>query len=108
MGLDFTSIPDREGAALYVLHNGNTVAVQRLTRLKDEITAASSHQVVLVDVNTPDGKNICEFYQINADSLPVAMIVADDDTIPYQWSGDAIPTNANDIIYQLNRISGGS
>jgi arginine repressor len=106
MGLDFTSIPDKEGAALYMLHNGNSIVLQQLTRLKDEIAATSQHQVVLVDVHTPDGEQIRDFYNINADSLPVLMIIADDDSILYQWSGSSIPTNGSDIVYQLNQING--
>lgn len=108
MGLDFTSIPDREGAALYVLHTGNTVDLQRLTRLTDEVAAATNHQIVLIGVNTPDGEKIRDFYDLDAGMLPIVMIVQDNDSIAMQWSGSSIPTSGSDIAYQLNRISGPS
>lgn len=107
MGLDFTSIRDREGAALYMLHTGNSVDLERLTRLKDDLAAAQdTHQVVLIDVQTPDGEKICEFYDIPLEQLPVAIIVQDDDSIAMRWDGNNIPESAADVAYQLNQISG--
>jgi hypothetical protein len=107
MGLDFTSIPDREGVALYMLHTGNTFELQRLTRLEDEITTATDHQVVLIDVNSSDGEQIRSFYSLDLEQLPTLLVIQDDDSIAYQWSGDAIPSSGTDIAYQLNQISGG-
>lgn len=105
MGLDFTDIPDREGAALYLLHTGNSVELDRLTRLKQDIEAHDSHQVVLIDVNTPDGEKVRDFYDIEAGSLPVALIIGDDDSIVFRWDNTAIPTAAGDVVYQLGRAS---
>ncbi len=104
MGLDFTSIPDKTGAALYILHTGSMLEAERLEHLRDEISRTDNHQVVLVDVTTADGEKIRDFYDITADQLPVAMIIADDDSIAQQWSGDAIPA-ADVITYQLDQIS---
>jgi hypothetical protein len=108
MGLDFTSIPDREGAALYILHTGNTLDLERLTRLQAEIANEANHQIVLVDVNTADGEQIRAFYAIELESLPVLMIIGDDDSILYQWDSSSIPNNGSDIAYQLNQIASDS
>ncbi len=105
MGLDFTNIPDREGAALYIVHTGNSVELDRLEQLKRDIEAQDDHQVVLIDVNTPDGEKVRDFYDIDAGSLPVALIVADDDSIVFRWDNTAIPTAAGDVAYQLDRAS---
>ena len=105
MGLDFTDIPDRDGAALYILHTGNSVELDRLTRLKQAIEAQDNHQVVLIDVNSPDGEKVRDFYDIEAGVLPVAFIIADDDSIIFRWDNNAIPTSAGDITYQLGRAS---
>lgn len=105
MGLDFTSIPDRTGAALYVLHTGNSVELDRLERLKHDIETQDSHQVVLIDINTPDGEKVRDFYDLDAGQLPTALIIGDDDGIAFRWDGSAIPTAAGDIVYQLNRAS---
>jgi hypothetical protein len=104
MGLDFTDIPDREGAALYILHTGNTLELQKFQHLADEIATSDGHQAILVDVNTPDGEKIRDFYDIMPEQLPVVMVVKDDDSIAAQWAGSEIP--ASDVItYQLRQIS---
>ena len=104
MGLDFTSIPDRDGAALYILHTGNTLEIQNFQHLADEIATTDNHQVILVDISTPDGEKIRDFYDITPEQLPVAMIVNDDDSIATQWAGQAIPA-ADVIAFQLRQIS---
>lgn len=105
MGLDFTSIPDREGAAFYILHTGNMLELQKFEHLLGEIrTMDNDHQVMLIDVNTPDGEQVRDFYDIMPEQLPVAFIIQDDDSLAAQWPGPEIPT-ADVIVYQLRQIS---
>jgi hypothetical protein len=61
MGLDFTNIPDHTGAALYILHNRNSVETAKFARLAAAVQAVTSHQVVLVEATEPDGVKICDF-----------------------------------------------
>jgi hypothetical protein len=105
MGLDFTSIGDKTGAALYFIHTPNTLEIESLTRLAEDIRQQTPHQVVLIDVNTPDGENIRDFYDIMPEQLPVALIVRDDDSVAQMWSGEEIPTTASDIAFQLDQTS---
>ncbi len=105
MGLDFTNIADNDGAALYILHTRNTRETERFERLAADISKETRHQVVLLDVDTQDGEQVRDFYDITHDQLPAVLIVRDDDSIAYQWLGEYIPTSANDIIYQLRQIS---
>ncbi len=105
MGLDFTSIADKDGAALYALHNGSHQDTQTFTRLKEDIAKQTGHQIVLIDVNTPDGENVRDFYDILPEQLPAVFIVRDDDSIANLWLGSNIPTNPGDIAFHLRQIS---
>lgn len=105
MGLDFTHIADKQGAALYVLYGGSHQDQQTFTRLKEDIEKQTNHQVVLLDVTTPDGENVRDFYDIMPEQLPAVFIVKDDDSIAQMWSGTGIPTNPSDIAFHLRQIS---
>lgn len=105
MGLDFTNIKDSEGAALYILHTGNTIEGERLERLATEIKQDAPHQVVMLDVSTPDGEKVRDFYDITPSQLPAILIVRDDDSLAYQWFGSEIPTSGSDIAYRLRQTS---
>lgn len=105
MGLDFTSIPDSEGAALYILHTGNTRELGRFQRLADDVAKETTHQVALIDVNSAEGENVRDFYDIMPEQLPAALIIRDDDSIAHQWLGEYIPTSASDIVYHLRQTS---
>ena len=106
MGLDFTSIPDRHGAALYILHTSSTLELQNFERLADDIRKANGHsrQVVILDAKTPDGEKVRDFYDIMPEQLPAVFIVRDDDSLAQLWLATQAPT-ASDIAYQLNQIS---
>ncbi len=105
MGLDFTSIKDTEGAALYILHTGNTLENERLQRLAAEVQEQTQHQVVTLDVSTPDGEKVRDFYDITPGQLPAVLIVRDDDSLVYQWHGSEIPTSGSDIAYRLRQTN---
>lgn len=105
MPLEITSIPDREGAALYVVSSHDTATHQKLKRLVDEVSDLSQHQTALLEPGDGDARKILDFYDITEDRLPVAMIVNDDDTLVETWHGAYIPTNASDISYRLSQIS---
>ncbi|MGB4758442.1 MAG: hypothetical protein WBP26_00100 [Candidatus Saccharimonadales bacterium] len=105
MGLDFTNIKDGEGAALYILHAGNTLENERLQRLADEVQKNAPHQVVMLDVSTADGEKVRDFYDIMPEQLPAMLVVRDDDSLAYQWHGNEIPTSGSDIAYRLRQTS---
>lgn len=106
MGLDFTNIPDGEGAAVYVLHYPTFTDTKRFEELKKDVLSSSpGSQIVLLDVNGAQGEQVRDFYDITPESLPTVMLIADDDSIIYQWSGDAIPA-ADVICSQLRRANG--
>lgn len=104
MALEFTDIPDRNGAAVYLLSNGQHTMENELRTLGEEIDRLTPHdtQVVLLDSSRGDGIRVKEFYSIT--TTPTAMIILDDDTVPYQWTG-SLP-QADQIAYHLNHIEG--
>ncbi len=104
MGLEFTSIVDREGAACYMLHRGTVSDSRMFERLRQEISKNTDHQVVVVDARTTDGERIRDFYDIMPEQLPVVLIIRDDDSVAQLWSGSEIP-GADMIAYQLKQIS---
>lgn len=105
MGLDFTKITDNAGAALHVLYGGGQQDTQTFTRLKESIEQQSGHQVVLLDINTPDGEKVRDFYDILPEQMPAAFIVRDDDSLVQLWTGMDIPSYENEIVYQLKQTS---
>jgi hypothetical protein len=96
MGLDFTNIPDREGAALYFLYD--TVTQQhQMERLANELHEMKlSHQIVLVPARDANGEKICSFYSLSHGSMPYILLISDNDELVASWSGLEMP--AADII----------
>lgn len=105
MGLDFTGIKDSEGAALYILHTGNTLENERLQRLAAEVKKSAPHQVIFLDVSSVDGEKVRDFYDIMPNQLPAALIVRDDDSLAHHWYGSEIPLSGSDIAYRLRQTS---
>lgn len=105
MALEFTDIPDREGPAVYLL--GNTMIEDRLKPLGEQIDKLTpdESQIVYLDVDGADGAKVAEFYGFARESLPVIMIVQDDDTIYKSWQGQDLP--AVDVVaYEINLLTG--
>lgn len=105
MGLAFTNIKDRHGAAVYLLSDGLSATNQTLTRIAHDILGKTpDSQVVMLDnVRRGDGLAVANFYSIQ--TFPAILIVMDDDTVPYSWTHQ-LP-KSDQISYQLNQINGG-
>jgi len=106
MALDFTNIPDREGVAIYCLHDGTVTQEQTLKRLIDTLATNIPHQIVLLSANDTDGEKIREFYDLDTANFPHVILVDDDDQIVASWSGGEIPS-ADVIAYTARSISEG-
>ncbi len=104
MALEFTTIPDRTGPAIYIIGNGTIDMEKQLKLLGEEVDKLTEDetQVVYLDPNTREGQDIKTFYAI--ETLPIILIVMDDDTVPYQWSG-TLP-RPDEISYALSQING--
>lgn len=105
MPLENTTIPDREGAALYAISSRDTATFRNLERLLTEVTTLCKNQTVLLEPTSQDAQRVLDFYDILPEQLPVAMIVRDDDSLVELWYGTSIPTSASDIAYRLSQTS---
>ncbi|MFZ1458370.1 MAG: hypothetical protein WAT17_00625 [Candidatus Saccharimonadales bacterium] len=104
MALEFTNIPDRTGAAVYILGDGTTQTEMQLIKFGEEVDALTPDdtQVVYLDPSRGDGLRVKEFYGIT--EFPYIMIVMDDDTVPYAWQR-SIP-RPDEVSYELGQIGG--
>ena len=104
MALEFTSIPDRDGPAIYILTSGSSQLEDQLTKFGEEVDALTPDetQVCLLDPNSGDGLSIKEFYSLT--TFPVIMIVMDDDTIYHLWTED-VP-QPSEVSYYLSQVNG--
>lgn len=104
MGLDFTSIPDREGVALYVIHDGSVQETNRWKEYIDQLNKICDAQTVIMSLrDSVDAKKIMEFYGIEEAEIPVALAVQDDDELAYKWVGEAMP-NQEEVAHLLEEV----
>lgn len=105
MTLDFTSIPDRQGPAVYLL--GLPPNEEALRQLGQEITVATAGaaQVVYLDSASADGIQVSEFYDVTIESLPAVLIVQDDDALYQSWTRSNLPA-ADVVTHYINQITG--
>lgn len=104
MGLEFTDIPDREGAAIYYIHHGSHSDETFTERLRRDIQdRLPDSQVVSVSVRTPDGEKIRDFYDILPERLPALLIVRDDDSLAGIYGATDMPPT-DQLAYMLRSI----
>lgn len=103
MGLSFTSIPDRSGAALYVLYDGTEIQRRKWQDVADKVTAETKAQTLVLSVRDKDGEMIRDFYDLNPMVLPYILVVRDNDEIFHSWNGQSMP-QLGDITYALKQV----
>ncbi len=103
MGLDFTSIPDREGVALYIIHDGSSQEEQRWKEFVNRLQGMTQAQIVVMNSRDQDAQKIHEFYGLEDTEIPVLLAVRDDDQIAYKWGGMAVPPE-EEIAHLLEEV----
>ena len=101
MGLDFTDIPDREGAALYFIHDGHSRSQAAMAKLAEEVSRNTSKQVVILSATDTDARRIIEFYHLQGSNM--VLIIRDDDQLQHMWQQNETP-QAEHIAYIANQI----
>lgn len=101
MGLEFTSRPDRQGAAAYFITDGSPVTERSLRQTAEEADTylPDEAQVVLLDGKSREGVEIADFYDLT--SLPAVLIVMDDDQVFHSWTTQ-MPTT-QDVTYMMSQ-----
>lgn len=106
MGLEFSHIADRHGAAVYMIHDGTMTQTRAMERLAEELRKKQKDaQIVLLSARDQEGERIRDFYDLSPTSFPHILIVADDDRILHAWSGPQVPS-LDHLSYALSTGSG--
>jgi hypothetical protein len=101
MGLEFTSRPDRTGAAAYFISDGTPQSQRDLQQIAEavDVSLPDEAQVVLLDGRVAEGAEVVDFYDIT--SLPAVLIVMDDDQIYHSWFMQ-LPSS-QDVLYMMGQ-----
>ena len=102
MGLSFVDGKDRQGAAIYMLHDGSGPQERAMEMLKERLERLGiNHQMQVFSIRDEDGSEIRDFYDVQI--MPNVMIVRDTDEMSYNWEGQMPP--AETIAYHARQIS---
>lgn len=105
MTLESTGIPDKRGAALYLLHDGTLTQEKRLEEIKRKVVQhRPTAHVLVLSVKTREGERLRDFYDLAHERMPHVLIVADDDQLLAHYGSHDIPT-ADQLAYQLSSMS---
>jgi hypothetical protein len=101
MGLEFTSRPDRAGAAAYFIGDGTPQSEQNLQQIASVVDQSlpEEAQVVILDGQAAEGAEVVDFYGIT--SLPAVLIIMDDDQIYHAWYVQ-LPSS-EDVLYMMGQ-----
>ena len=101
MGLSFISTEDKEGASLIIIYDGGILERDRWSRHKDKIEQLGS-QVYLLAIDEEKAEEVRDFYDLDAENLPIVLALSEDDEIIESWNGDEVP-DIDQIIYTLGQ-----
>lgn len=101
MGLDFTTIKDRHGSAIYFIHDGSDKDRIHFEKLAEEIEHRTKKQTVVMSKDEKNAMDIIKFYQLKGTHF--VLIVRDDDQLHHYWSnGDHF--DASHIAFLANQV----
>jgi hypothetical protein len=106
MGLDFTSIKDKSGAAVYIVHDGSVSQQRQCDKLAAELNEHTpKHQVLVISIKSHDGEQIANFYSLDRMSFPHALVVRDNDELAHHWYGHNGIPRAAELAFTLRSVS---
>lgn len=100
MGLDFTTIKDQPGSAIYIIYDGTEVDKQKFEMLTKDLSERTKLQIVFMSIDDPNATEIIKFYQLKGSHF--VLIVRDDDQLHHVWS-DGENFDASIIAYTANQ-----
>lgn len=101
MGLDFTRIPDHEGAAIYFIHDGQSRSQAAMVKLAEGVKRQTKKQTVVLSATDADARRIIEFYHLQGSNL--VLIIRDDDQLQHLWQQNEMP-QAVHIAYIADQV----
>lgn len=96
MGLDFTTIHDMPGSAIYFIHDSTDRVRLEFERLMDEVSRRTKKQLVLLSSKEKNGADVVRFYNLHGTKF--VLVVRDDDQLHHVWS-DGERFDASQIAY---------
>ena len=100
MGLDFTSIPDHTGSAIYLIDNGTEIDKRHFEKLASEISRRTKKQIFHMSSKDKDAHAIVKFYQLRGTHF--VLIVRDNDQLHQVWS-DGERFDASTLAHEAER-----
>lgn len=101
MGLDFTSIKDHPGSALYFIFDGTERDKNKFSSLMQDVQRKTRKQCLLLDIKDKDSRKIINFYQLRGTHF--VLLVGDNDQLHHVWS-DGEHFDASKIAYTAERM----
>ena len=83
MALDFTTIKDEPGTAVFLMHDGSTMGERYMTDLAEDIRRRTKKQIILLDGSETVGRSVLEFYGLATGRY--VLLVRDDDQLHQVW-----------------------
>ena len=101
MALDFLSLKDRQGVAIFLISDGMTRNQQGMTRLSEELTLKTNYQIIELSTGDSDAKKIFDFYDLKSGNH--ILLIGDTDELLHAWVGNELP-NASQIAHIANQV----
>jgi hypothetical protein len=96
MSLDFTTIKDQAGSAIFFMHDGTERSEASFRRLMEDVQKRTKKQCLLFSAKDENGTKIIRFYSLRGTNFVI--IVRDDDQLHHVWS-DGEQFDASKIAY---------
>ncbi len=96
MGLEFTTIKDMPGAAIYFISDGTEVDKKMFHQLAADVSSRSKLQCIVLEIKDKNAAAILDFYDLRGTHFVI--IVRDNDELHHVWS-DGERFDASQILY---------
>lgn len=96
MGLEFTTIKDAPGAAIYFISDGTEADGKIFSQLAADVSSRSKLQCIVLNVKDKNAGAILDFYDLKGTHFVI--IVRDNDELHHVWS-DGERFDVGQIVY---------
>jgi len=93
---------ETQGTLCYVIVGSHPDDAESAGTFQQAIHEQLPDKVILLEKNSHDAQLILSFYAVTDAICPILLVVRDDDSLAYQFSG-TLPT-VDDLLYRLNQI----
>jgi hypothetical protein len=102
MALSFMSATNQRGSTTYVIYGSHPDDFVSAAAFQTQINADQPDEVILLDKNSNDARELMSFYAINDTRTPQTFLISESDQLLYHWSS-SLPA-ADDLLYRLHQL----